>query len=115
MFETLGDSTSSTFEIREEWRKKLKIRRSAKARFTRKKNEFFKMTAAKKGIEIPKRKFDQFTDAWSVVEGKHDIYLMYLTEEEITTNEKWINDLQEENNEASAVYTKYENERKLLE
>ena len=43
-------------------------------------------------------------DAWSTVEGKHDIYLMYLNEEEITANEKWIKELQEEYNEASAVY-----------
>ena len=93
----------------------LKIRRSAKTRFTRKKNEFFKAIAEKKGTEIIKRKFDELTDAWSTVEGKHDIYPMYLNEEEITTNEKWIEELQEEYNEASAVYIKYDNERKALE
>ena len=91
----------------------LKIRRSAKTRFTRKKNEFFK--AEKKGTEILKTKFDELTDAWSTVEGKHDIYLMYLNEEEITANEKWIEELQEEYNEASTVYIKYDNERKALE
>ena len=65
----------------------LKIRRTAKTRFTRKKNEFFK--AKKKGTEILKTKFDELTDAWSTVEGKHDIYLiMYLNEEEITANKK---------------------------
>ena len=52
----------------------LKIRRSAKTRFTRKKNEFFKAIAEKKVTEILKRKFDKLTDAWSSVEGKHDIY-----------------------------------------
>ena len=66
----------------------LKIRRSAKTRFTPKKNEFFKAIAEKKGTEILKRKFDELTDAWSTVEGKHDIYLMYLNKEEITANEK---------------------------
>ena len=71
----------------------LKIRRSAKTRFTRKKNEFFK--AEKKGTEILKTKFDELTDAWSTVEGKHDIYLMYLNEEEITANEKWIEEYTE--------------------
>ena len=93
----------------------LKIRRSAKTRFTRKKNEFFKAIAEKKGTEILKRKFDELTDAWSTVEGKHDIYLTYLTEEEITANQKWIEELQEEYNEASTVYIKYDNERKALE
>ena len=48
-----------------------------------------------------------------------DIYrqplLMYLTEEEITANEKWIEELQEEYNDALAVYIKYCNERKALE
>ena len=61
------------------------------------------------------RKFDELTDAWSTVERKHDIYLMYLNEEEITANEKWIEELQEEYNEASTVYIKYDNERKALE
>ena len=93
----------------------LKIRRSAKTRFTRKKNELFKAIAEKKGTEILKRKFDELTDAWCTVEGKHDIYLMYLNEEEITANEKWIEELQEEYNEASTVYIKYDNERKALE
>ena len=40
---------------------------------------------------------------------------MYLTEEEITAHEKWIEELQEEYNGASAVYIKNDNERKALE
>ena len=48
------------------------------------------------------------------MEGKHDIYLMYLSEEDIATNEKWIDELQEEYNGASAVYAKYENEKQLM-
>ena len=52
---------------------------------------------------------------WSIVEGKHDIYLIYLSEEEIATSEKWIDELQEEYNGASAVYTKYDNEKQLTE
>ena len=52
----------------------LKIRRSAQTRFTQKENEFFKVIAEKKGTEILKRKFDELTDAWSTVEGKH-VYL----------------------------------------
>ena len=93
----------------------LKIRKSTKTRFTLKKNEFFKAIAEKKGTEILKRKFDELTDASSTVEGKHDIYSMYLTDEEITATEKWIEELQEEYNEASALYIKYDNERKPLE
>ena len=48
------------------------------------------------------------------MEGKHDIYLMYLSEEEIVSSEKWIDELQEEYNGASAVYTNYENEKQLI-
>ena len=92
----------------------LKIRRSAKTRFTRKKNELFKAIAEDKGIDILRTKFKELTEAWSTVEGKHDIYLMYLSEEEIATSEKWIDELQEEYNGASAVYTKYENEKQLI-
>ena len=66
----------------------LKICRIAKTRFTRKKNELFKAIAEKKGTEILKRKFDELTNAWSTVKGKHDIYSMYLTEKEITAKKK---------------------------
>lgn len=50
-----------------------------------------------------------------MVEGKHDIYLMYLNDEEITENETWIGALQEEYHEASAVYADQETERKLIQ
>ena len=46
------------------------------------------LQSQEKGTEILKTKFDELTDAWSTVEGKHDIYLMYLNKEEITANEK---------------------------
>ena len=49
------------------------------------------------------------------MEGKHDIYLMYLTKEEITTSEKWIDELQEEYNGALTVNAKYGNEKQLIE
>lgn len=71
----------------------LKIRRSAKIRFTRKKNEFNKAIVEEKSIEILRIKFKEFIEAWFIVEGKYDIYLMYFFEEEITISEKWINEL----------------------
>ncbi|KAK2561673.1 hypothetical protein P5673_015026 [Acropora cervicornis] len=40
---------------------------------------------------------------------------MYLTKEEITTSEKWINELQEEYNGALTVYAKYGNGKQLIE
>ena len=47
------------------------------------------------------------------MEGKHDIYLMYLPEGEIATSEKWIDELQEEYKGALAVYKEYENEKTI--
>lgn len=57
----------------------LKIHRSVKTKFTRKKNEFFKAIVEDKSTEILRAKFNELTEAWSTVEGKHDIYVMYLS------------------------------------
>ena len=69
---------NKTFEIRfgggkmaEEAKK---IRTSAKARFTRKRNEFLKSIKDNKGIDTVKRTFAELNEAWNTVEGKHDIY-----------------------------------------
>ena len=89
----------------------LKILRSGKTRLTRKK--FFKAIAEHKGTEILRTNFKELTKAWSTVEGKQDIYLMYLPEGEIVTSEKWIDELQEEYKGALAVYKEYENEKTI--
>ena len=48
----------------------MKIRRSAKTRFTRKKNDFFKAIAEDKGTEILRTKFKELSEHWSTVEKK---------------------------------------------
>ncbi|KAL9968075.1 hypothetical protein ACROYT_G026402 [Oculina patagonica] len=58
------------------------IRRSAKARFTRKRNELLKSIADRRGIEVVELNYAQLTEAWAILEGKHDIYVMHLTDEE---------------------------------
>ena len=57
-----------------------KVRTSAKSRFTRKRNEFIKAINDTKGIDFLKATFAEFHDAWSTVEGKHDLYTLFLTE-----------------------------------
>ena len=78
-----------------------KIRTSAKTRFTRKRNEFVKSIKENKGIDTVKRTFADFNEAWKTVEGRHDIYTIHLTEEEVEQSESWITELQELYNEAA--------------
>ena len=81
-----------------------KVRTSAKSRFTRKRNEFVKAINDNKGIDFVKATFAEFRDAWSTVEGKHDLYTLFLTEEEVEQNEPWINELQELYSEAAVIH-----------
>ena len=98
-----------------------KVRTSAKSRFTRKRNEFVKAINDNKGIDFVKATFAELRDAWSTVEGKHDLYTLFLTEEEVEQNEPWIiNELQELYSEVAAIYARYieehsQTERKRIE
>ena len=92
-----------------------RIRTSAKARFTRKRNEFFKSVDENKGMEAVKRTFADLHEAWNIVEGKHDIYMIHLAEDEIEQNEAWINELQELYEEATTTHTQYVNDHTLHE
>ena len=80
-----------------------RIRTSAKARFTRKRNKFFKSVKENKGMEAVRRTFADLHEAWNIVEGKHDIYMIYLAEDEIEQNGTWINELQELYEEAVSI------------
>ncbi|XP_068692645.1 uncharacterized protein [Montipora foliosa] len=92
-----------------------RIRTSAKARFTRKRNEFLKSVDENKGMEAVKRTFADLHEAWNIVEGKHDIYMIHLAEDEIEQNEAWINELQELYEEAATTHTQYVNDHTLHE
>ena len=48
-----------------------------------------------------KRTFADFNEAWKTIEGRHDIYTIHLTEEEVEQSESWITELQELYNEAA--------------
>ena len=85
----------------------LKIRRTAKTKCTRKKNDFYSVTAKKESIENIKSKFKELTDAWQTVEGKHDLYTILLDDDDAYEKEEaWINELQEIYTEASSIYNK---------
>ena len=64
-------------------------------------------------MEAIKRTFAELHEAWNVVEGKHDIYMIHLTEEEIEQNQTWINDLQELYNQAANIHSQYVKEQTL--
>ena len=92
-----------------------RIRTSAKARFPRKRNEFFKSVEENKGVETVKRTFADLHEAWNTVEDKHDIYIIHLAEDEIEQNEAWINELKELYEETATTHTQYVNDRTLHE
>ena len=114
---TTKHSKSNGFNMAEEAKK---VRTSAKSRFTRKRNEFVKAINDTKGIDFVKATFAEFRDAWSTVEGKHDLYTLFLTEEEVEQNEPWINELQALYSEAAVIHARYieehsQTERKRIE
>ena len=78
------------------------IRRTAKSRFTRKRNELFKSIDANQELEMVEGNYLRLTEAWDIVEGKHDLYTMYLTDEELEVAENWITELQDLFAEATA-------------
>ena len=92
-----------------------KIRATAKSRFTRKRKEFLKSVTENKGIDTAKRTFAELNEVWNLVEGKHDIYTVHLTEEEVEQREAWINELQELYSEAAAMQAQYVNDQIQLE
>ena len=66
------------------------IRRTAKARFTRKRNELLKSMNADQGREMVEGNYVKLSEAWDIVESKHDLYTMHLTDEELEVAESWI-------------------------
>jgi len=52
-------------------------------------------TTKKESISNIEDKFKELTDAWRIVEGKHDLYIMLLDDDEEQDKESWINELQE--------------------
>ena len=68
-------------------------RRIAKGRFTRKLNALQKLIDDDKGEDVIQRGFADLNDAWKDVELKHDTYVLFLTDDEISTSDEWITEL----------------------
>ena len=66
-------------------------------------------------MEAVKRTFADFHEAWNIVEGKHDIYMIHLAEDEIEQNEAWINELQGLYEEAATTHAQYIHDQTLHE
>ena len=83
------------------------IRRTAEARFTRKRNELLKSVDADQGREMVDGNYVKLSEAWDIVESKHDLYTMYLNDEELEVAERWINELQDLFAEETALKIQY--------
>ncbi|XP_068696785.1 uncharacterized protein [Montipora foliosa] len=91
------------------------IRRSAKGRFTRKRNELLKSIADKRNREIIESNYSQLVEAWGLLESKHDLYAMYLTDEEVENADNWITEVQESFTEAMTMKMSYINDIVAIE
>ena len=49
----------------------------------------------------------KLSEAWDIVESKHDLYTMHLTDEELEVVERWITELQDLFAEATALKIQY--------
>ena len=49
----------------------------------------------------------KLSEAWDIVESKHDLYTMHLTDEELEVAERWITELQDLFAEAKALKIQY--------
>ena len=83
------------------------IRRTAEARFTRKRNELLKSVDADQGREMVDGNYVKLSEAWDIVESKHDLYTMYLNDEELEVAERWITELQDLFAEETALKIQY--------
>ena len=77
------------------------IRRTAKTRFTRKRNELLKSISSKS--ELVESNYAQLVDAWNILESKHDLYTMYLRDDELEDADKWITESQDLFSEATTA------------
>ena len=87
----------------------MNIRRAARSRFTRKRNELLKSISDKRGIEVVEINYSQLTFS-AILKGKHDIDVMYLTDEETEAADVWITKLQDLFAEATELKLKYVND-----
>ena len=62
---------------------------------------------ANQGREMVEGNEAKLSEAWDIVESKHDLYTMHLTDEELEVAERWITELQDLFAEATALKIQY--------
>ncbi|KAK3744163.1 hypothetical protein QZH41_006681 [Actinostola sp. cb2023] len=87
-------------------------RRNAKAKFTRKRTELSKAMDEGKALDVIKRIFMDYNEAWVNVKAKHDHYLTFLNDQECLNEEPWIDELQQLFTESMERESSYEQEIK---
>ena len=75
--------------------------------FTRRRNELLKPMDADQGRKMVEGNYVKLSEAWDIVESKHDLYTMYLTDEELEVAERWITELRDLFVEATARKIQY--------
>ena len=83
------------------------IPRTAKAMFTRMRNELLNPMDADQEREIVEGNYVKLSEAWDIVKSKHDPYTMYLTDKELEVAERWITELRDLFSEATACKIQY--------
>ena len=79
------------------------IRRTAETRFTRERNELLVSISSKSNRELVESNYAQLVDAWNILESKHDLYTMYLRDDELEDADKWITESQDLFSEATTA------------
>ena len=82
-------------------------RTTAKGRFTRKRNFLIKSIESDQGIEPVETNYAKLAEAYDELEGKHEIYIDLLPDEQSEEAEAWMTEVQEKFNDATNRKIKY--------
>ena len=82
-------------------------RTTAKGRFTRKRNFLIKSIGSDQGIEPVETNYAKLAEAYDELEGKHEIYIDLLPDEQSEEAEAWMTEVQEKFNDATNRKIKY--------
>ena len=82
-------------------------RRSAKGKFTRKRNDFLNSVRDRNSIATIEKAYDQLEDAMKDLEGKHEQFTSFLNDEEFDAAENWMSELQTLYRDATNLKNEY--------
>ena len=82
-------------------------RRSAKGKFTRKRNDFLNSVRDRNSIATIEKAYDQLEDGMKDLEGKHEQFTSFLNDEEFDAAENWMSELQTLYRDATNLKNEY--------